>query len=185
MKRRRPPRSAEETGRQDAGERDSAPPVGDDAVRKATGRGWEEWGKALDAAGVAKLTHREIAARVAADFPEVSGWWAQMVTVGYERMRGLRATNERADGWSVSVSRTYPVAVDALWNAWAEEAARVRWLGRSLTIRRTTPPKSLRGGWSDGSPIEVRFTAKGEAKSQVTVDQLKLAGPEKVEETRA
>ena len=49
------------------------PPVSDDAVRKATGRGWDEWFTILDAAGAVAWKHPDIARWVAAKYG-ISGW---------------------------------------------------------------------------------------------------------------
>ena len=62
-----------------------------EAVQKATGCGWDKWIKALDHEGCASMSHTEIAALVHAKWPKVGDWWSQMVTVGYEQARGLRA----------------------------------------------------------------------------------------------
>jgi hypothetical protein len=59
--------------------------MSDVAVKKATGRDWAAWVKVLDAAGATSKPHREIVKIVNA-----GSWWSQMVTVGYERIRGLR-----------------------------------------------------------------------------------------------
>ena len=65
------------------------PPVSDDAVRSATGKGWDEWFAILDAAGAVAWKHPDIARWVAGEFG-ISGWWAQSVTVGFERARGCQ-----------------------------------------------------------------------------------------------
>ena len=56
------------------------------AIRRGTGKGWAEWIRILDRWGAKKHTHREIA-RWLRDERGVTGWWAQSVTVGYERAR--------------------------------------------------------------------------------------------------
>jgi hypothetical protein len=67
-------------------------PVGDDAVQNKTGKTWPEWVATLDAIGAAAMPHRDIATRVYE--MGVPGWWAQNVTVGYERIRGLLAQSQ-------------------------------------------------------------------------------------------
>ena len=81
------------------------PPVSDEAVRKATGRGWDEWFAILDDAGAVGWKHPDIARWVVAEHG-ISGWWAQSVTVGFERARGLRAEHERPSGFSLSATKT-------------------------------------------------------------------------------
>jgi hypothetical protein len=50
------------------------------SVCKATGRGWEEWLEALDAAGAADWDHKEIVAYLERERPEVtSRWWQQSI----------------------------------------------------------------------------------------------------------
>lgn len=58
-------------------------------VRERTGRGWEEWFALLDGWGAAERSRAEIIGWLGAEH-RVGDWWAQCVTVGYERARGLR-----------------------------------------------------------------------------------------------
>ncbi|HSL70724.1 MAG TPA: hypothetical protein VK864_10815, partial [Longimicrobiales bacterium] len=61
----------------------------DAAVKAKTNRDWAEWVHALDGLGADQLTHSEIARTVHEKF-DVPSWWTQTVTVGYERIKGLR-----------------------------------------------------------------------------------------------
>jgi hypothetical protein len=71
-----------------------------DAKLKAkTGCTWERWVRALDRQGAGQMSHREIAALVNEKY-KVDEWWSQTVTVGYERIKGLRARAQRRDGTS-------------------------------------------------------------------------------------
>lgn len=144
--------------------------MGDAAVRKATGRTWPEWAGYLDAEGAHGWEHRAIAAHLGETF-DFSGWWAQMVTVAYERFRGLRDFGQRrGGGYDVNKSKTVPVGVDALWSAFDDEALRDRWLtGIDVHFHRATPVKSMRGKAPDGTRIDVYFTEKGPGKSSVSV----------------
>ena len=69
----------------------------DAAIAAKTGRTWRQWVDALDADGAASMTHRDIAAMVHAKH-HVGDWWAQTVTVGYERVKGLRERGQRRNG---------------------------------------------------------------------------------------
>ena len=53
--------------------------ISDEAVKAKTGKGWEEWFKILDARVEQLREHHGL-----------SPWWAQTVTIRYERERGLR-----------------------------------------------------------------------------------------------
>ena len=110
---------------------------------------------------------------------KVGSWWPQTVTVGYERIRGLRARGQQRNGtFATQKSRTFNVPVTALFAAWAEAGIRRRWLNdATVTVRTASAPKSMRLNWTDGtttSIIAVGFTAKGKAKSTVAVEQTKL-----------
>ncbi|HLU39906.1 MAG TPA: hypothetical protein VK081_11005 [Planctomycetota bacterium] len=157
----------------------------DEAVRAKTGRGWAEWLAELDALGASAMSHTDIARLVRERF-ELSGWWSQAVTVGYERIRGLRERGQRRQGaWEVNKAKTVPVPVAALYAACAP-AARRRWLGSvQPTARKATANKSMRFAWPDGTLVEFNFWAKGPNKSQITVTHHKLATREAAEEARA
>ncbi|HJQ12477.1 MAG TPA: hypothetical protein VJ840_15705 [Gemmatimonadaceae bacterium] len=147
-----------------------------DAVIKAkTGCTWERWVRSLDHHGAEKMSHRDIAALVNKKW-KVGDWWTQTVTVGYERIKGLRAKGQRRDGtYEASKSRTFDVPVKMLFEAFADEATRRRWLdGAGVKIRTATEPKSMRLDWPDKSIIAVGFTPKGNAKSSVAIQHTRL-----------
>lgn len=98
------------------------------AVREATGRGWEDWLALLDAAGAQDWDHKAIVAFLEREHPEVSPWWRQGVTVGYEKARGKRVLGETADtGFQVGVRRTLPLPRDEAWRLLVQHPD--RWLG--------------------------------------------------------
>ena len=151
-----------------------APPVADDAITKATGRGWDAWYADLDGRGATSLSHAEIAKRLVAD--GVPGWWAQTITVGYERARGMRAVGQLEDGWRVTASRTIavvPLVADA---AVTHVATRERWLpGAELRLRTHTAGKVARYDWEDGETrVTVFFDGKGDAATTVTLEHTRL-----------
>jgi hypothetical protein len=160
--------------------------IGSEAVRAKTGKGWKEWFAILDRAGAAKMSHRDIANYIYKE-KGCPGWWAQMVTVGYEQARGRREKYQKADGYAVSRSKTVGVPVRELFEAWSEAKTRRRWLdAASLMVRKATAPKSMRITWVDGkTSVEVNFYPKGARKSQVSVQHTKLADTKDVERKRA
>ncbi len=155
------------------------------AVEKATGRGWGEWLATLDQAGAEKLPHKDIA-RFLQQKHGLTGWWSQMVTVGYEQARGLRLKHEKPDGFEISVSRTIAAPVDRAFAAWREAPLREQWLPRTpLTIRKATPHKSIRIVWSDDTLLSVNFWPKGSLKCQVVPQHSRLASSETAERMKA
>jgi hypothetical protein len=148
--------------------------MSDEKVAQATGRVWREWTALLDADKASEMPHREIAVLVH-DKHGVREWWSQMVTVGYERIKGLRDRGQRrGGGYETTKSKTYNIPVDALFRAWADDSARRRWIGVDARVRTATAPKSVRLQWPDGTIVVVGFTPKGPMKSLVAVTQTKL-----------
>jgi hypothetical protein len=147
----------------------------DATIKAKTGCTWERWVHALDNHGAEQMSHREIATLVNTKY-KIPGWWSQSVTVGYERIKGLRARGQRRDGsYEATKSRTFNVPVTVLFDAWADAKMRRRWLnGAKVNVRTATAPKSMRLDWTDRSIIAVGFAAKGKSKSSVAVQHEKL-----------
>ena len=169
-----------------------APPVTDDlgksdaTIRRGSGKGWKEWLRILDGWGAIERTHTEIARHVSTELG-VDGWWAQAVTVGYERARGMRRTNQRPNGFSVSVSKTVGVDVHTLSRAFTETRMRNRWLEPGvLRVRTSHPGRSARFDVDGGKMLAAAgFTAKGPSKASVAIQFERLPDERAVEQTRA
>jgi hypothetical protein len=155
----------------------------DAILKERTGCTWERWVQALDRAKAHTWSHREIAKYVIEKY-KVPGWWAQTVTVGYERIKGLRAVGQRRDGsFEANKSKTFPVPLARLYRAFHDARLRSRWLpGVDLTIRTATRPKSMRITWPDRTLVVVGFEGKGPRKSLVAIQHGKL--PDKAATTR-
>ena len=152
----------------------------DDAVVAKTGKTWKQWVASLDAVDAGSMAHRDIAVHLRA--LGVPGWWAQMVTVGYERIRGLREVGQRCDGkFDASKSKTFAAPVARLYRAFSVKRTRERWLpGVDLKIRTSTVDKSMRISWPDGTSVHAYFTAKGPRKSTVAIQHVGLGGKKDV-----
>jgi uncharacterized protein YndB with AHSA1/START domain len=162
------------------------PPVAEERVVDATGRGWQAWLELLDKWEAASRSHTEIA-RWLREEHGVDGWYSQSITVGYERARGLRAPGQRPDGFAVSVSRTVAVPVERVFEMFADEALREGWLPRAeLSVRTATPTRTARFDWEDGSTrVIVGFEDLGETKSRVTLSHERLPDADAAEEMKA
>jgi hypothetical protein len=147
----------------------------EDSILAKTGRTWQQWVRALDADGAAAMPHGDIAKIVHKKY-EVGDWWAQSVTVGYERIKGLRERGQRRNGtYEANKSRTFNVPVKALFDAWADGAARQRWLDAvKPAVRTARSPVSMRLQWPDGTLVVVGFIDKGPRKSTVALTHTKL-----------
>jgi hypothetical protein len=148
--------------------------MSDVKIKEKTGCTWERWVHALDRQGAEKMSHGEIATLVKTKY-KVPDWWTQTVTVGYERIKGLRARGQRRDGsYEASKSRTFNVPVSTLFDAWSDAKVRRRWLNEPVKIRTATAPKSMRILLGDGTIVAVGFYPKAESKSSVAVQHAKL-----------
>lgn len=160
--------------------------MSDAVISDKTGRGWEEWVRVLDGHAADRMEHSDIAKLVSGTY-NVRPWWTQAVTVGYERIKGLRARGQRRNGsFEASKSRTFNVPVATLFEAWANPARRRRWLDQAgVRVRTATAPKSMRLGWPDGTIVAVWFSAKGASKSAVALGHTKLADRETADRLKA
>ncbi|HZN39570.1 MAG TPA: hypothetical protein VFD82_12250 [Planctomycetota bacterium] len=155
----------------------------DATVEAKTGCTWERWVMALDHSGAKTMTHTEIAELVHKRW-KVSGWWSQMITVGYERIRGRRDRNQRDGGYAVSKSRTFACTVDDLSAAFAP-AARKQWLGgETVEPRKSVQGKVARWKRPDGSKVQVFFSAKGPGKAVAALQHDALSSRDDVERWR-
>ncbi|MDF3040881.1 MAG: hypothetical protein K0Q71_3587 [Thermomicrobiales bacterium] len=162
------------------------PGVSDAAVRRATGKSWDEWFALLDAWDGTTHTHTEIARHVYETYG-IDGWWAQNVTVGYERARGMRALHERPDGFSMNASKTFSVPVERLFAAFVEHDERERWLEAvELRNRTNQPHKSARFDVLPGETrLAITFVAKGPQKAVAQLQQDRLTSAKEVADWKA
>jgi hypothetical protein len=161
------------------------PAMSDEAVAAKTGKTWKQWFDWLDGEGAVKLKHSEIATLLRKKH-DIPGWWAQNVTVEYERARGLRERHQVSDGYSVSVTKTVAASVPRLYSVTASAAQRKKWFPPgAFEPSSQTKDKYFRGAWKKGSRLEFGFYAKGEGKAQIALAVTKLAGKADVEKERA
>lgn len=149
--------------------------ISDEAVKKSTGKNWQEWFTILNKAGGNKLEHREIA-EMLYQKRGLSGWWAQMVTVHYEQEIKGRKKHQTTLGFQISKSKTLPFSLSKIFNAVQSPSQRKIWLSDpGFRISKSNKNKSIRGKWIDGKTnIEFQFYPKGKAKTQLVVQLSKL-----------
>jgi hypothetical protein len=174
--------------------------VSDATAREKTGHGLTHWFDVLDRFGAVEKGHTA-AARHLHDAHHVPGWYAQGITVAYERARGVRVLNQRGDGaYEVSVSKIVTATTAAVINAFAKSNWR-RWmkavdadLARALTtalddtaarrfIVRPDGQGRFRCKW-DGTVVQFYLLPKTVGKLSVVVTNTKLADAAIVEERR-
>jgi Domain of unknown function (DUF4287) len=160
--------------------------VSDAKIKEATGKKWDQWFSILDRGGARDKKHGEIA-RFLTDTHDVEGWWAQSITVGYERARGMRLKYQQSDGFTISASKTIAVPLDVLFDAFVDGRKRKRWLtDGTMSLRTSQPGRSARFDWEDGSTrVNVGFTAKSPSKSTVALAHERLADADEAETAKA
>jgi uncharacterized protein YndB with AHSA1/START domain len=158
----------------------------DDKVREATGKRWEAWFSLMDRWGARERKHGETV-RFLMDRHDVPGWWAQSLTVWYERARGMRLKHQQADGFTVHASKTIAVPIDALFDAFVDPRSRRKWLeDATMKLRTSQPGRTARFDWGDGATrVTVSFVEKGPAKSTVAVAHERLPDPDEAETAKA
>jgi hypothetical protein len=132
--------------------------ISDAAVEKATGHDWAHWMGVLENWGAKKRPHKQIAAYLQEEHG-LSPWWAQTVTVEYEKDRGLRKTGQVAGGgYQVGVTKTLDLTPEEAWKRFMGSKGLVDWLGQGA-------PKKLQEGQEftleDGAQVQVRVVKPG------------------------
>jgi len=159
----------------------SEPEVSDDAVRTATGRGWDEWCDAIDAWPDRVDGHSAIAAYVEAEF-DISGWWAQTVTVGYERITGLRLPYQMSDGtFTANKSKTITVDAETIRDMLIQPSEHADLFpGHKTELRSQPGTKSIRIAIGGGTAL-FGVAAKDNGRCTVSIAHEKLTNVDDVE----
>lgn len=158
----------------------------DDKVEEATGKRWETWFSILDRWGARQRKHGETAAFLTEEH-DVPGWWAQSITMWYERARGMRLKHQQADGFTIYASKTIAVPLEVLFDAFVDPRSRQTWLtDGTMSLRTSQPRRTARFDWGDGSTrVSVSFDDKGPAKATVAVAHERLPDPDEAETAKA
>ncbi len=159
----------------------SQPEMSDAAVRTATGRGWDEWCDLIDAWPDHTGEHAATASLLEDQYG-LEGWWAQSVTVGYERITGRRQRHERPDGtFTASKSRTVTVDAEALRELLLDDGGRADLFpGLATELRSRPTSKNVRIAMGSGS-AEVSLEPTGDGRVKVTVQHDRLPSADDVD----
>lgn len=150
-----------------------APSDLDAALTARTGRGLAEW-----LALLADARDGRAAARHLRRVHGLNLHWSKRIAAAWEAERGLPP---RPRALEIGVSRVFAMAPEALFDHWADPAARAAWLGLDLEIRRADPPRRLQG-LRHGLKVEIGFFPKSREGvligTQVSVHHRGLADDE-------
>ena len=169
-------------------------------IEEKTGQDIEHWFGVLDRFGAVEKGHTA-AARHLHEAHGVDGWYAQGITVAYERARGVRAVNQRLDGaYEVSVSKVITGEVPSIIRRMTNRRLRSRLmssdpklvpaLGAALDapvskgfVVRPDGLGRFRYKW-DQSTVQMYLTPKPGGKVSFVVTNMQLASSDMVEERR-
>ena len=157
--------------------------ISDTAVEKATGKSWGEWFSILNDVEAAKLSHKDIVQKLCANH-DVEGWWAQNITVEFERSIGRRDHGQRCDGdYEVSVSKTLAGTMDDAIGSWQEFVGDARHFNdvafaNEPSTSKTDKWRYWRVNLTDGTRLNIIISQKDAGKAQLTVQHGKVQNRE-------
>jgi uncharacterized protein YndB with AHSA1/START domain len=161
--------------------------ITDKLLIEKTNRTLEDWFLVLDKKGAQKMNHPEIFALVSKikGLGPLGEWNQNLLITSYEWSRGIKERGQKENGFEISVSKTVSVPVALLYNRWTDDPQRKKWLKEKIIIRKATENRSVRITWSDNeTSLSVDFYPKGNGKSQVVVQHLKIPDSKKATELK-
>jgi len=175
--------------------------VSDATSRARTGHGLAHWFAILDDFGAVEQGHTAAARHLYAAH-KVPGWYAQGITVAYERARGVRRVNQRRDGvYEVSATKMVTAGTREVVAAFSDARQRRRWtnglapdLAKALATALRAPASKgfvvradgqarYRYGWG-ATTVQIYVYPKPGGTSQIVVAHSKLASAAELETRR-
>lgn len=163
--------------------------MSNEAVKAATGFGWDEWRAKLDTENAEQLSHADIVRIVQA--LGISGWWSQMVTVGYERLTGKRAMSQRCDGaYVANASRTVVGNKDQALAKWLKIVDGMTEFDEAFAngeprVTQSENWRYWRVNLDNGTKVDVVISDKPDGKAVVAIGHEKLADANAVARAKA
>lgn len=172
--------------------------ISEDAVKKATGKTWEQWRKLLKKSVKKDMNHKEIVTLLR-DKYELSHWWAQTVTVDFEQFAGRRKVGQTQDAnYQIGVRKTVEGSVEEIWELLMSNRGSTHWLGehsiktfekgtefetkdgKSGEIRVFKPYEHIRltwklKDWDRPSTLQIRAIPASSGKTTISFHQEKLS----------
>ena len=153
--------------------------VSNDGVTNSTGKSWKEWFTLLKKIKAEDLSHKEIAGKLSEEY-DVSGWWAQSITVEFERSIGRREIGQTCDGdFQAGATKMLAGSLDDALKVWQKNVRdRTDFDGVKLenkpSISKTEKWRYWRVSLADGSKVVIVISQKGDNRAQLAVNHEKL-----------
>lgn len=170
----------EQAASREARARVSEPDHSDAVIRENTGRGWHEWRQLIDAWPGHMGGHTAVASWLREEHG-VDGWWAQAVTVGWERITGRRLRHQMADG-TFTANRSATITTDpvALGEVLRDDDGRADLFpGLDAELRSRPSSETVRIGLPSGV-AEIAIAPKDDRRATIAVSHTKLPSPDEV-----
>jgi hypothetical protein len=161
--------------------------VSEESLKNATGKSWPDWFDYLDRTNARQLSHKEIAASLH-ETAGVTGWWAQTITLEYERKIGRREVGQTSEGdFQASASKTLPGTMDQTFLQWQEFVKGVDNFNQvgfnsSPQTSETQKWRYWRVSLQDESRLSIFINQKSADKVLLAVNHEKLADAKAVED---
>jgi hypothetical protein len=156
--------------------------ISDKLLLEKTNKPMEIWFEFLDKKGAKKMSHAEIFNLISntEGLKPLGQWNHNLLATTYEWNRGLKERGQKENEFEISLSKTIAVPVEILYNSLVENKVRNKWLNEKIVIRKMTFSKSARITWNDNeTSLSVDFYLKGENKSMIVVQHLKIPDSKK------
>lgn len=157
------------------------------AVIKATAKSWDEWFALLEQDKASQLSHKDIALSLVNKYG-TSEWWAQSITVEYERFIGRREVGQSCEGdFQAGASKTVSGTIDTVLNAWGDFTADAKEVNKTAyaeapTISKTEKWRYWRVLLTDDSKVNINITQKAQGKVHISVNHEKLTNSTAVDD---
>jgi len=180
----------------------------DSAVKKTTGKKLNHWFSCIKKEGMENSAHKEIAAFLR-EQKNISSWWAQQITVLFEKQSGRRVTGQTVDsGFQIGVTKTINTDVRKVWEYAVSKEGMYLLTGDRInagnvieqnrtgengieycitTFRPRTHwrMKWRKPEWPSHSIVQVRVYTGSSGKAVMAIHQEKLRRPEDRQEMKA
>ena len=163
----------------------SEPQHSDALIKENTGHGWNEWRDLIEAWPGHVEGHAAVASWLQREH-RVDGWWAQSVTVGWERISGRRLPGQMADGtFTANASATISADVAMLRELLLDDESRADLFGGLKTELRSKPgSKNVRLRMPEGV-ASLWFDPKDDGRLALGAQHAKLPSADAVQDWKA
>jgi uncharacterized protein YndB with AHSA1/START domain len=177
-----------------------------DAVKKATGKSWEQWFKELDSLGGPAKGRKEMNDLLYKKM-KVDPWWCSTIVVEYEAARKVLEKDGHPKGYTICATKAIAAKPQDLFAHFSDAQKLSKWFAPSPKLdfqeggqfstadgnrgqfKRISPGKVIRFTWqnersSPGEIVEVKFQPSG-TKCTVMVTHERIVGRDAADGLRA